>query len=513
MRQPRFGLPVAVTIVLMALTYVPGAQAAARFSCRASAVRAVFTSPSSTLEPTVSSRTPCADVQATNGPQNSGPLHVGKGGAFTHGQRRGEAPGAGTLASLTDFELNMSGDRVVIQSAQAQAWFACSNGKLEGNTSSQVSGVSVNGAPVSVGDGTKPMRVAIDKRGSYLQLNPNSTTSTSEVGTAAFVHIADGGDFTDSEAVVSQGSSPCARTSGFLSAVQACAAGSIYDPAGQDCLITASTKRPIFISRPFRGPTGGIVYSLKGARRAIKGGHCLGPGSSRYAIVGTPSGGGLVTGTSGADRILTVSGTFTIHGLGGRDCFSAGRGTVSIRDQNAPLTVYSGSGSDQINVGNGNDRFLLGSGTSVVRAGNGKDYVQGGLGKDDIKVGNGRDRILLPAPGIHLVRAGDGNDYIRGGLGSNQFTVGNGNDTIIGGAGFTAITAGNGNDTIDLGPGIGRVSAGKGNDTIRTGVGFDQITARGSGARVTCVDRARVAVPPAAVGYARAHGCQRVTAL
>lgn len=66
MRQPRFGLPVAVTIVLMALTYVPGAQAAARFSCRASAVRAVFTSPSSTLEPTVSSRTPCADVQATN---------------------------------------------------------------------------------------------------------------------------------------------------------------------------------------------------------------------------------------------------------------------------------------------------------------------------------------------------------------------------------------------------------------------------------------------------------------
>jgi hypothetical protein len=443
---------------VMALAPAAGAKTTVRFGCHADAIHAVPSGSSAAFDPQVFDATPCANAdRSSTKPQSSGSLQIGAAGAFTHIQSRKQAAGAGTLASLTDFHVSGSGDDVKIASAQASASYACVAGVLDSSDASQVGQITINGKVVPLSDPTKTERIPIDSHGSYLEINQPGGASNTTSRIAAFVHIVGTGDYTIAAAEVSQAiSNPCARTSGFPPAVHPCTLGTSYDPAKQECLITAFTKRPIFISRPFKGPIGVTLYALRHARSVTGSSRCLKGRGPNYVMVGTQAAGGLIEGTGKADRIVTLSGNYTIDGAGGKDCISAGRGGNAIYDRNSDVTIYGGTGSTKIKVGNGRDRIILGAGTSIVSVGNGDDFIQGA-------------------------------------------------------AGFAKIHAGNGRDHIQAGPGIEKIFAGRGADVIRTAVGFDEITAEGSAARVTCVDRALVSVPAAAAGFARAHGCQRVS--
>jgi len=200
----------AVSVLVAVALAAPASAAAARFSCRASALQAVYAG--SKLEPTVANAasTPCADAVTRTQRGSITAVHFGVGGGFTHvRRRRDEAPGAGALASLTRISITSSTDQVTIDAAQARASFACAAGSLEPAGVSQVTGVTVDGKPISVpGDGAQAGRVPVGTGGSYLLLNQSTTTATSLTRTAAMLHLVGVGDFTIAEAVVTAGVPP-----------------------------------------------------------------------------------------------------------------------------------------------------------------------------------------------------------------------------------------------------------------------------------------------------------------
>src|SRR2546421_13058804 len=90
-----FGLLVSAA----AFPVLTAGAATAHFGCKATAVRAQQAPP---FEQNVVGKTSCSDGTSTSqASKTSGSIKIGAAGAFTHGNRRGEAPGAGSLASVT----------------------------------------------------------------------------------------------------------------------------------------------------------------------------------------------------------------------------------------------------------------------------------------------------------------------------------------------------------------------------------------------------------------------------
>ncbi len=121
-------------------------------------------------------------------------------------------------------------------------------------------------------------------------------------------------------------------------AVNACPAGSTFNPVDQFCEIVLPGGGTIIISRPFQGPTGGTVVALSVARKRFHS-VCLFGAGPQYAIVGT-NGPDRINGTVRGERIL---------GLGGND-----------------RIVFGGSGSDRIYAPNERDYVNCGSGRDVA---------------------------------------------------------------------------------------------------------------------------------------------------
>lgn len=481
------------------------------FSCAANAVEASLPN-QATYDPTAVNGAPCVNQQRVSSqPQSSGPLHVGPTAAYGHTQRRRQAAGAGAFASAAGAEVRSSKHDVVIEEAEAEASLGCVAGAPTPSSTSFVSGIRIDGKPVTLANPDQADRISFGGDGSYLLVNQTDLSGGTLTRTAAFLHLPGTGDFTFAQALVTQSARPCAATRGFPGRVQACPTGSAYDPGTQQCTITSSTKHPIRVAAPYRGPIGGSVYSLARARSVVKGHNCLRGSGLPYVLVAAPSGGGLVEGTNGPDRIIGVGGSYKILGEGGADCISVGGGHADIKDGNGKLRVYGSSGGATVTVGNGDDQINLGAGTNIIRAGGGNDVVTTGPGVSRIRLGGGSDRVTLSL-GFSTVTAGNGNDYVHAGPGHASITLGNGSDTVYGGAGLDEINVGNGRDSVFAGVGISLITAGTGQDVIRSGIGFSRITARGAGAQVTCRDHAHVVVPAGAVAFARSHGCKTVSA-
>jgi Ca2+-binding RTX toxin-like protein len=192
------------------------------------------------------------------------------------------------------------------------------------------------------------------------------------------------------------------------SSTRPCPQGSVYEPQNNLCVINdrvSSTQTVrIVVGRPYQGPSGGSVISLRVARQRYNS-PCLSGSSPRYVIIGTNRA-DRITGTNRADRILLFGGRDNSEGGRGNDCIDGGTG---------PDTISGALGVDRLYGGSGNDHLIGGSNSDRLSAGSGNDTVNTGYGKDRVTGGSGRDFINASTAGPASARldCGGGADKVR----------------------------------------------------------------------------------------------------
>jgi len=188
--------------------------------------------------------------------------------------------------------------------------------------------------------------------------------------------------------------------------------------------------------------------------------------------------------------------------------------TLSASGFGAPVTVYGGDGSDDLDGGSGDDVIDAGAGEGdTVRGSLGADTLDGGAGGSDeinyadsgggvaVDLGTGtasggdaQGDVLsgfewLQGSGFADTLTGDGGDnQILGNGGSDQITGGAGHDTLDGGAGTDTISGSAGDDIVTGGSGGDLLTGGSGDDTFGIGGGDDTITDFNTGASGTISD-------------------------
>jgi Ca2+-binding RTX toxin-like protein len=508
-----------LAVAFGALTLSSSAAAASSnpFGCRASLSAVRPASPLPTIEPYVANRaeTPCATdtAGASSGTALSSPgdgtVTAGPGAAYTYSTTSADpttgavAPGVAALASVQGGSLAGMGDSIVLPGpAEAQASYACTDGKLVPSASSTLSAVTINGKTTTLSSPGAAQTIALGG-GAYVAFNQEVQTATSLTERLVDEHIPGVEDIVLGEAQVTQtAADPCAGTSGSGSggsgsggsggsgsggsggsgsggpggltpaSLSACPPGSTLVASTQECEIVQPGGALIDVSPPFAGPTGGRVMALSVARKKYHSACLSGPGP-KYAIVGTNRA-NRIEGTLHSDRILGLGGADRIAGRGGNDCIDGGAGNDR---------VWGGNGQDRVYGGLGNDRLSVQSGNS---------YVNGGAGNDAIFIGNGNDTVL-GGPGNDRISVGRGQDKVSGGAGSDTITTGDGNDWVYGNAGNDSIKVGNGKDHVFGGAGADRLYAPGLVDYVNGGTGRDLAYVNTVGMR-----------------YAKAHSCEKV---
>ncbi len=149
-----------------------------------------------------------------------------------------------------------------------------------------------------------------------------------------------------------------------------------------------------------------------------------------------------VTGSSGANSLVTGSGADTINGGGGTDAINAGGGNDTVTYNGAETSIDGGSGTNTL---------VLASATTVQL--NDLDQTSG----DSTFVSN-----FLNIDGSALAAG----VAITGTASNNVITGGSGADTINGAGGSDVITAGAGDDTVSYHGVESTLSGGSGSDTL-----------------------------------------------
>ncbi len=159
-----------------------------------------------------------------------------------------------------------------------------------------------------------------------------------------------------------------------------------------------------------------------------------------------------VTGTSGANTLITGSGNDTIDGGGGADTIAAGGG-------NDTVSLYGAEGS--VDGGTGTNTLVLKTAYTVTLT-NTADQTSG----DGATVTNfvNVDASALSAA---VTLTGDANaNALTGGSGADTITGAAGADTIRGGGGGDSISAGSENDLVDYWTTETAIDGGTGTDTL-----------------------------------------------
>lgn len=223
----------------------------------------------------------------------------------------------------------------------------------------------------------------------------------------------------------------------------------------------------------------------------------LGGGTDSFRIRGSSGGDNIVWGADGvgvnadANLDITIDGAESyILSLGpGNDTFSGAGGA---RNTGAAfpgvLTVYGGTGNDNLRGGAGDDALSGGDNDDTFNGGDapdGADTYEGGAGTDIADYGARTSSVTITIDGVaddgealeaddvgadvENARGGSGDDSITGSAGVNTLNGGLGADTIAGGDGADVINGDAGDDIIDEG------SASNGADVINGGAGFDTV--------------------------------------
>jgi hypothetical protein len=375
-------------------------------------------------EPSVANKdtNPCLTDTALTGkiqvPTTNPILAVGPAGAFTSQSGTPTiAPGAAAVADIQAINIpTAAGTISIVGPIEADAAYQCTNGQLSSFAQSTLDVIYVNGVAMKLPAPGAPDNINLGLVD--IKVNQQYTTADSITERVLEVTVPSSAsplvDVIVGEATVTKNSAnPCIGTTGVppggggaSSTSQACPTGSTLDVTANACVIIFAGQT-IYVSQPFKGPTGGTVLPLSVARQKYGGPCTTGPGPN-FALVATKPH-GRVQGTPRSDRILALGVGERVAGLAGNDCLD-GRGGhgQKLYDGNGKDRVYGGPGSNRIGVGNGNDYLngRTGSG-DFISAGNGKDIVYGGHGKTRIAVGIGPDHIYGGPSANHIWAIGD----------------------------------------------------------------------------------------------------------
>jgi len=219
----------------------------------------------------------------------------------------------------------------------------------------------------------------------------------------------------------------------------------------------------VFLSGRASGPGAGPAPGRPGGGGSLppkpkpKPKRCV--NSAGVRVLGkTKSGGRVLRGTKGKDRICGTRRGDVIAGLGGRDVIFGAGGDDRIN---------GGSGGDRINGGSGRDRISGSSGNDIISGVSGNDRINGNSGSDRINGNSGDDRIN-GGSGNDIISGSSGNDRINGNSGNDRINGNSGNDTLSGSSGRDYISGSSGNDRLNGGSGRDRLVGGTGRDK-RTG--------------------------------------------
>lgn len=139
--------------------------------------------------------------------------------------------------------------------------------------------------------------------------------------------------------------------------------------------------------------------------------------------VRTGDGNNVVFGSAGNDIIrgeASATGGDILQGGNGNDRLTAGTG---------PAAFSGGAGNDIITGGPGGDLVFGGAGGDVVRTDGGNDQVFGEAGNDSL-TGDGQDDVIDGGAGNDYIAGGADNDILTGGAGRDTFQGNEGDDTI-----------------------------------------------------------------------------------
>ncbi len=189
--------------------------------------------------------------------------------------------------------------------------------------------------------------------------------------------------------------------------------------------------------------------------------------SAGVRVIGrTNSGGRVIQGTNGNNRICGTSAGDVITGNGGRDVISGGGGDDRINGGSGKDRVNGGSGKDLISGSSGNDSISGSSGNDRINGNSGKDRISGSSGNDRLNGSTGND-VVSGSSGKDVISGSSGSDRLSGNSGNDRINGNSGNDRISGGSGSDRLKGGSGNDRIDGGAGRDRISGGSGRNQIK----------------------------------------------
>ncbi|MEA2494228.1 MAG: hypothetical protein QOJ29_2139 [Thermoleophilaceae bacterium] len=183
-----------------------------------------------------------------------------------------------------------------------------------------------------------------------------------------------------------------------------CPPGADYVLADNLCVIH-DQGQTIVIGRPYQGPSGGSVISLRVAKQRYPNSPCVKGQGPKYVIIGTNKA-DHITGTNKSDRILLFGGNDNSEGGRGNDCFDGGSGND---------TLSGALGRDRIYAFSGNDHLIGGSNADYLNASTGNDTINTGYGRDTVIGGAGRDYINAgtAGPASKRIDCGAGPDKLR----------------------------------------------------------------------------------------------------
>jgi Ca2+-binding RTX toxin-like protein len=154
-----------------------------------------------------------------------------------------------------------------------------------------------------------------------------------------------------------------------------------------------------------------------------------------YDNHGTNISGVVVYGNDGDDVIVVESAEDFNAGYVPPDLITSPAGTLPV---NRAVTLYGGSGNDQMYGGDSNDQLNGNGGNDTIYGRGGNDNA---YGADSIDTDNND-------PGTDTLDGGSGADTMYGGGGADDLTGGTGADSMFGGAGNDVFRAADG--TSDL---------------------------------------------------------------
>lgn len=407
MRQPAWPA-LCVSLIVAASASAQSTVPTAFFNCRASAL---FTSISGNdrVEPIVANGNPrtgsgrnpdfalCADADGGAGStatQLGVPPEVASArtanavtsidpdNAFPIDQR------AAASASVEDLRLALGSASVVLGAAAANssATARCNGTTAELAGQSQLTGLTLGGNTLTLDALVKGLTDALAPLGPIVQITPNEQVRDGTSLTVRALHVVvlrDAGSAPLLDAVIAESrvvapAGVCTRPSGNTTpTIKPCPPGSTLDAERGVCVIRTEGPggKDIIIGRPFEGPSGGRVDSLRDARKLFPSNPCVKGEGAGFVIIGT-TGNDRITGTNGPDRIILRQGN---------DQTSSGRGSDC---------VDGGSGRDVITGGLGNDRMFGGTGKDAVNGSSGNDRLSGGSGNDSLNGSFGADRVF-----------------------------------------------------------------------------------------------------------------------